>query len=83
MAERRLKRARSDDDPAIAKSRERSHIEETLPAILDQEKQGRHVHEVMLLNSFRGDTVLKQSQVASDKDGDEGWEVFKTALLVS
>ncbi|KAI4233710.1 MAG: hypothetical protein LQ352_008226 [Teloschistes flavicans] len=64
MAERRLKRARSDDDPAIAKSRERSHIEETLPAILDQEKQGRHVHEV-----------------ASDKDGDEGWEVFKTALL--
>lgn len=52
MEERRLNRARLDDDPAIAKDRERSHFEETIPAILDQERQGRRVHEVMLLNFF-------------------------------
>ncbi|KAL9576222.1 MAG: hypothetical protein Q9212_007282 [Teloschistes hypoglaucus] len=63
MEERRLKRARPDDDPAIAKDRERSHFVETIPAILDQEKQGRRVHEV-----------------SSEKEGDEGWEVFKTVL---
>lgn len=50
MEGRPLNRARPDDDPAIAKGCERSHIEETIPAIIDHEDQGRRVHEVMQSN---------------------------------
>ncbi|KAL8685971.1 MAG: hypothetical protein Q9218_007434 [Villophora microphyllina] len=49
LEERRLKRARPDDDPAIAKDRERSHEMETLPIIHEQKLQGRAVREVTKL----------------------------------